>query len=157
VNENKNLYAEAVLIVIKRLAKWGLIGAAGIAAISTVGVLAFQFYEYLTEGRHAEKVTVSAFYAPPNVCSNDYPFMYMVSNKSDKTVSSVDFRLAVFKNGHSTAINDYTSLTDDKILKSGETSSNCWRTYYTDDRAKLIKDSDVNVVVKYKNVSFVKN
>jgi hypothetical protein len=150
-----NETAEAIWIVIKRILKWLIILTLVVIVGFFVLIQANKFWEWLTNDRYAENVNISLHVAKPDDCDKDYPYIYIVQNKSDKTIDEVRFSVEVRKIGFSNTINSYTSITESKILKPDESTANCFnadRKYFNGK----IKDIDVDLKLTYKNVKFAK-
>ncbi len=147
--------AEAILLVIKVILQWIVI----IAVVLVAGVFAiFQLieaWEWYTIGRYEKKVEVNLKVALDNDCGKSYPYIYIIQNKSGKTVEETEFNIEIRKSGYSNTINSYTSLTDSKIIKPGESTISCFRAEkknYTGD----VMDKDVDLLVSYKKIKFQK-
>ena len=75
----------------------------------------------------SNKVTLSLAYNTTN-CGLEYPLNVIIINRSDKTVKKVQWSLVVNKPGFSTNLAGYgDDYSCDKILKSGEAWSVCYR------------------------------
>lgn len=144
--------AEAIFLVIKRLLKWLLI----IVVILGLALYLFAKYEdwreYQTNGKHEEKVTIDAYFPTSGNCHKDFPYQYNVWNGSERTVERVSFTVEIRKKGYSSALNTYTSLEEDKIIKPKEGWGRCFRAVKKDFSGD-VNDKDVDIVVTYKNVT----
>lgn len=152
----KNETAEAIWIVIKRLFKWALILLAGLLVIVAiiVGLLSYlEDREYKARKALEDMVKVKAAYDKA-LCEKDYPYLYWVKNESQNTVDKVEFTVEVRKRGYSSALNSYTSITEDKILKPGDEIGGCFRAMKDGEFGKLVTEADVDIVVTFKNVTF---
>ncbi len=150
-----NETAEAILIVIKKIMKWIFFAAAALVVVFFSVIQVNVFWDWLTVERHAEKVQITLNVADSGDCSKDYPFIYIVQNKSEKTVEEVQFSIEVRKKGYSNKINSYTSITESKILKPNEKTASCFRVE-RDDYKGSITDRDVDFKLSYKSVKLEK-
>ena len=148
-----NEIAEAILIVIKKFLKWIL--------ITIIAIVLFAAYfdynngkEYKKKQEREAKVTIVGYYKEPNGCDVGYPYLYEVRNTSDKTVVKTDFTVEIRKKGFSSALNRYTSIDEDKILKPGEGYARCFRAQNKDFSGD-VKEKDVDIIVEYKNITFL--
>ena len=142
-----NEIAEAVLIVIKRLAKWISIGALGIGLLYGLGFGAIEGHKYITQTlpRSEIKVEVKAGHKD---CSDKHPFLVTVKNGSSKTINSIEIRVSAHKPGHSTDHAEYNAgVNSDMILMPGEGWKGCkkFRLKYNYFGHKKIKDYDWSV------------
>ncbi|MCX7104733.1 MAG: hypothetical protein NTU70_05590 [Methylococcales bacterium] len=146
--------AEVILIVIKRIIKWilitGVLVGIGIQVIFEIS----EWYGYQTEGKYKEKVIITAGTEGFD-CPKDYPYQYHIINESEKTIEKVAFTIGITKKGFSNEINAYTPIDSYKILKPKEGFGNCFRTQGVDNNVD-IKDKDVDIFIKYKDITFVK-
>lgn len=152
----ENETAEAIWIVIKRLLKWGLIFLVGlIALLGLIFSLLFYLQDRQSRERRASQdlVKVSAAYDKVN-CDKDYPYLYWVKNESQRTVEKVDFTVQIRRRGYSSALNRYTSLTEDKILRPGDEIGGCFRAVKDGEFDKLVTETDVDIVIDFKIVTF---
>ena len=152
-----NETAEAILIVLKKILKWIFFGSLLSVAVLFIGTKVETLWEWQTNGKHAEKVTIKfVTFLKDEECSKDYPYMYVITNESSKVVEETNFSVEVRRVGYSNVINSYTNITDSKILKPTETSMNCFRTTTTEYKSEVIKDKDVDYSAIYKRVKFAK-
>lgn len=121
--------AEAIIIVIKRLAKWLLflllglvILGVGFWGIDTV----INYYKY---DRHKDKVVVRAEFNNKECNTSEYPLYVFIGNSSEKKVMSVNFDISVNRVGRSTKLNSYDDYDSDAILKPNIGISNCYVVY----------------------------
>lgn len=150
-----NETAEAILFVIKRLLKWIALSAAATVVLFFSVIKFNEFWDWFTVGRFAEKVEVNLRNAAPNECAYDYPYFYTIQNNSGKTIEKVNFSVEIRKKGYSNTINNYTSLTDTKILKNSESTLGCFKAQRNDYKGE-VSDKDVDLNVSYKFVKFAK-
>jgi hypothetical protein len=148
--------SDAILIVIKKIAKWILLTAITVGVLIFIAVKANDLWEWQTNGRHADKVSIMFVDLIEKACDKEYPYMYIITNESSKTVEEVNFSVEVRKTGYSKVINTYTSITDSKILKPSETSSMCFRAIGKDYKSEVLRDREVDYKLSYKNVKFQK-
>ena len=126
--------AEAILIVIRTLAKWF-----GIILLVVVGVIAALLaYDHFTNERDRQQredalavlkreVEVSAVFDPQS-CSRQQPFKIEFRNGTKRTIDRIDFKLNVTQKGRSTILNSgYKTYESDFILQPGDTTTGCWR------------------------------
>lgn len=152
-----NETAEAFLIVLKKILKWIFFGAIILVSVLFVGIKLEELWKWQTNGKHAEKVTIQfVTFINENRCSKDYPYMYVISNKSSKIVEKTMFDVKVRRVGYSNVINEYTIISDSKILKPTETTMSCFRAVSLDNKREILKDTDVNFSVGFKSVEFSK-
>lgn len=150
-NEN----AEAILIVIKRILKWIFITILTIVVI--LGIISSYYYfkneiDSKKKKEEEDKISITAEYQK-DICEKDYPYFYGIVNNGNKTVSSVNFSVEIKKKGYSSALNSYTSFTEDKILKPGEGIGKCFRAENKTYNGN-VTEKDVDIFVKFKNVTF---
>jgi len=151
-----NETAEAIWIVIKRLFKWGLIFFVGLVALFVLIVILvdyFQDRESKAKRAIEDLVKVSAAYERLR-CDKDYPYLYFVKNEGPRTVERVRFTVEIRRRGYSSALNGYTAITEDKILKPGEGFERCFRAVKDGEFDKFVKETDVDIVIKSKDVTF---
>lgn len=152
-----NETAEAILIVLKKILKWIFFGTLLLVAVLFIGTKVETLWEWQTNGKHAEKVTIKfVTFLEDKECSKEFPYMYVITNESSKVVEETNFNVEVRRVGYSNVINSYTHITDSKILKPNETSMNCFRTTKTDNKSELIREKNVNYSAIYKIVKFAK-
>ena len=147
--------AEAILIVIKRVLKWILISVFVVAVLG-ISIISFLDYQssrdYKKRKEQEDKVEIVANYGKSD-CEAGYPYFYGVVNNSDKEIKNVRFSVEIRKKGFSSALNSYTSIDEDKILKPGEGYGRCFRATKKDYSGEL-KEKDVDIVVTYKDVTY---
>lgn len=151
-----NTTAETILIVLRKLLKWGLI------VILVVAFLlgAFIFYLDYKEKKDREKrkkledkVTISAYYSGKD-CAPGYPYFYGVVNNGELSVEKVIFTVEIRRRGFSGVLNSNTRVTEDKILKPGEGYGRCFRAGREDYRGD-VTEKDVDISVSSKEVRFL--
>jgi len=151
-----NETAEAIWIVIKRLFRWGLIFFVGLVALFVLIVILvdyFQDRESRAKRAIEDLVKVSAAYDKER-CDKDYPYLYLVKNEGQRTVERVRFTVEIRRRGYSSALNGYTSITEDKILRPGDGIGGCFRAVKEGEFDKFVKETDVDIVIKFKDVTF---
>jgi len=148
--------ADAILIVIKKIIKWIVITAITVGALIFIAIKANELWEWQTNGRHADKVSIKFVKLLEEACDKNYPYMYIITNESSKIVEEVTFSVEVRKTGYSNVINTYTSITDSKILNPSESSSMCFRAKGNDYKSEVLRDKEVDYKLSYKNVKFQK-
>lgn len=151
----KNETAEAIWIVLKRIAKWILIICVSIVclvALFAVYVDHKDSQERKERALKEDKVIVKAAFSK-NLCPPKFPYAYVIRNTGDTTVDKVDFSVEIKRKGYSNPLNSYTNLEDDKILKPGETRQMCFSAEKKDYSGPLT-DADVEIEIVYKSVTF---
>lgn len=126
--------ADAILIVIKTLAKW-----VAIFLVVTVGLFAaFLAFDHFTNERDRQEreealatlkrgIKVTAAFDPQS-CFSQQPFKIEFRNDTNETIDRIGFKLYVTRKGRSTVVNsEYKTYESDFILQPGETSSGCWQ------------------------------
>jgi hypothetical protein len=126
--------ADAILIVIRTLAKW-----IAIVLFAIVGlVAAFLAYDHFTNERERQQreevlialkrgVKVSAAFDPQS-CFSQQPFKIEFQNNTKTSIDHIGFKLYVTRKGHSTVLNsEYSTYKSDFILQPGETTTGCWQ------------------------------
>jgi hypothetical protein len=150
-----NQTAEAVLIVIKRIFKWIVIAL--IVVIVCIGLVAWvlDYTSTIEYRKKQEQENMVSIVASRNEeqCTSAYPYFYGIVNNSEKTVNNVKFTVEIRRKGFSSALNSYTSIDEDKILKPGEGYGRCFRATKKDYDGD-VKDKDVDIIVTYKVVTF---
>jgi hypothetical protein len=146
--------AEVIFIVIKRIIKWVLIASISLVLGVVVIIKISELYDYQTEGKYQEQVIIKANYPERGECTKDYPYEYIILNESEKTIEKVHFNVGIRKKGFSNEINEYTSIDEYKIIKPNEGWGSCFRVRSKDFKS-YISDKDVDVVVTYRNVTFL--
>jgi len=148
-----NVKAEAILIVIKTILKWIGIAIVGIGILIYL-ISQYQDYEQKQIKKIEDKVSIKAFHPKDAPCSKDFPYQYIITNDSGRTVEKVTFAVGVKRIGFSSDINRYTSIDEDKIILNNEGYGRCFRAYDANEYGKLLTEKDVDIVVTYKNVTF---
>jgi hypothetical protein len=123
--------AEAILMVIKRIAKWIAIAVVVIIAIFALGIWYTDFESERKRERAlieaaerneelAKSILISVKVDDPT-CTGNFPFKLQIQNISKKVIRSVDYAMTVTYEGRSTVLNDPDrELSSDIILKPGE-------------------------------------
>jgi len=82
-----NQTAEAILIVLKKILKWIVLGTLLFVAVLFIGTKVEALWEWQTNGKYAEKVTIKfVTFLEDKECSKDFPYMYVITNESSKVV-----------------------------------------------------------------------
>ena len=147
--------AEAIFIVIKKILKW--LGIS-LLSIAIVLFLIFKYEEYKRnqEKLIEEKVSVNVFHPKEGPCSKDFPYKYVIVNDSGRTVEKITFTVGIKRTGFSSDLNRYTSIIEDKIISNNEGYERCFRALVEGSFTEYLKESDVNIEIKYKDVTFKK-
>ena len=107
------------------LVKWLLYYIIIVAVLGAVVFGAVYSHQWFTYDRHAAQVEAQV---QTTVCDDkNFPLLVAFKNGSKKNVDQVSFRLSARKKNHSTDLVEYERLTDDFIIKPGETIGTCWR------------------------------
>ncbi|MGA0882446.1 MAG: hypothetical protein ACO3QP_06505 [Burkholderiaceae bacterium] len=119
-------YAEAILIVIKRLFQW--LVTAMVAIVLLLGLLVGLVFakDWYFQDRHLAKVQVEVSLSTA-LCKPDHPLFIRITNGSERTIRSTSIQVDITKLGYSTKINDEARYVSDKVLKPGETTGSCWK------------------------------
>lgn len=147
--------AEAVLIVIKRLAKWILIGVVIIALLGGLMYLWSTLSDWYKVDRYKSKVTVNVKFDKAECSEKEYPLSIFVGNSSIKTISHISVDVKVSRLGYSNKINNYSSFDSDKLIKPNEGFQTCWRVNSTDYNETL-DGENMGVVLESFYVNFTK-
>ncbi len=147
--------AEAILMVIKRLAKWILIGFVIIALLVGVIYLWSTLSDWYQVDRHMSKVAVIVKFDKTECADKEYPLLIHIENKSTQTIEHIRVDAKVTKMGYSNKINNYSSFDSDKIFKPQEGFQSCWRVYSTESNETL-DGENMTVVLENFHVNFVK-
>ena len=119
--------AEAIIIVIKKLAKWMLVGVFIIALLFGVIYLWSTLSDWYQVGRHEPKIAVIVKFDKTECPEKEFPLSIFVGNSSTKTIENISVYVKVTNLGYSKKINDYSSLHSDKLIKPTEGFQACWR------------------------------
>lgn len=121
-----NEYAEAILIVIKKVFQW--LVTAMVAMVLLLALLVGLVFakDWYFQGRHLAKVQVEVSLSTA-LCKEDHPLFIRITNGSERTIRSTSLQVDVTKQGYSTKINDEARYVSDKVLKPGETTGSCWK------------------------------
>ncbi|MEY3953007.1 MAG: hypothetical protein RL320_1809 [Pseudomonadota bacterium] len=119
-------YAEAILIVIKKVFQW--LVTAMVAMVLLLALLVGLVFakDWYFQGRHLAKVQVEVSLSTA-LCKEDHPLFIRITNGSERTIRSTSLQVDVTKQGYSTKINDEARYVSDKVLKPGETTGSCWK------------------------------
>jgi len=155
---SKNEIAEAILILIKTLIKWLLIGIIVFAgawfALYQIG----EYYDWYRHERHADKVDVRFFigeYMEMEAVCEGNSYGYIIRNNSEKIVENVRFKVIAKKPGYSNIINhEDTRIESSKILKPGEKYASCFSVFFSPEEWMSIKDMAVELYTQDKWVDF---
>lgn len=116
--------AESVLIIIKKLFKWAVVGTLVVVLLFglLLGYLSVQ--EWFTTDRHKNKIKVELTFNAPD-CDKQMPMKVAIQNNSSKTLTNISIYFKVTKKGHSTKLNNYGDFESDKILAPKEYINYC--------------------------------
>lgn len=146
--------AEAIILVIKRLAKWLIIFVASLVLLS-ISIYAYLALEqYYTYDKHKELVNVHASFDEEK-CTLDFPLLIRIENNSTKKVMNVDVSVTVTKVGRSTKLNNYHNFESDVILEPSKSAAFCYAVY--DDsfsNPQILNGDGMDVKVSYYSVVF---
>ena len=123
----QNEIAEAMLIVIRRVAKWLGVGVL-IVLVAGSGIGAsFWGYDYITVQYPKSKVSFVVT-ADSKICEEvSHPVYVAVMNNSSKTIKYTSVSVEARLPGHSTNYANYDAkATSDKIIAPGEQEGACW-------------------------------
>ena len=121
-----NEIAEAVLIVIKRLAKWLAIGCLGLIALGGIIAGGVYGYDYVTKDYPISKIDMQVS-IDSEVCSDpNWPLKVLIGNRSNNTIRRVNFKIEVRMRGRSTDLAKYHTYSSDKVLLHDEGWFQCW-------------------------------
>lgn len=141
--------AESVLIIIKKLFKWAVIGTLVVVLLFALlfGYLSVQ--EWFTTDRHKSNIKVELTFNAPD-CDKEYPLGVSIKNNSSKTLTNISFYFKVTKKGYSSKLNNYHDIESDKILAPKEEIGFCSKVESKDSTGfdrKYLKGPDLVVVV----------
>lgn len=148
--------AEAILLVIRRIAKWLAFGLLGVIALGLAVWGAVRTYRYFDYDRPKSEVQL-VVKRDKDFCSSEFPVFVGVVNKSQRTILRYSFKFEVNEKGHSTNIASWDSNEDDKIIKPGEGWGICWRVKHKDStysNTVWITDPNVDIRVTHFNPTF---
>ena len=142
--------------VLKLLLKIGGFGV--LAVICLIGsFVGYEAYQRDKREKLYQQVNIEYFVGEASECTDEYPYVFQITNNSRQVVNSVDFTVEIRKKGYSNAINGYTNFTDYKILQPGEKVSSCFFTTISDYSGEKITDRDVTFHTVFKFVDFAEN
>lgn len=147
--------AEAILIVIKRLAKWILIGIVIITLLGGVIYLWNELSYWYQVGRYVSKVSVNVKFDKAVCPEKEYPLSIFVMNDSIKTIEHISVDVKVTNLGYSNKINNYSSFDSDKLIKPNEGVRMCWSVSST-KYSETLDGENMDVVLEDFDVNFVK-
>ena len=138
--------AEVILIVIKRLFKWLLLGIDCIFVLSGVTIGVWQGYEYYYVSLPESKIELSASPAP-GVCPKEFPILVTITNQSSKTLNKVSFVFSAKLPNRSSNHASYKYYSSDKITKPGDSHGACYGPLLstTTPKYKRVKDFDWSI------------
>lgn len=149
-----NETAEAILIVIKRLAKWITLGVLGIILLLGFAFGVFEGHKYVTNTLPKSQIDI-IITTKEEGCTDEYPIKVAVFNGSSKTVKSIDITLSAMKPGHSTNYARWNAeATYDRVLSHGQSWQACWRSMLSEDAPSDLKPADYVWGVDYYSVVF---
>ena len=155
-----NEKAEVILIVIKRILKWIAIAALILVALFGALFSVMDFFDGRDrQAREKENslVEIEATYGLSEngtFCTQDYPYIFTVTNNSKKTVNSVEFYVGITRRGFSEKVNGFDRLKSDKILAPGEGWAQCFRASTKDSFSTPLNEKDVLIEISRKEVNF---
>lgn len=126
MSERASEIAEAILMVIRRILKWLGIAFGGVLALGVVAAAGAWAWSYFTYQLPKSKVEVATGLGDER-CNDYYPVFITVVNKSDRTILKTFVRLEAFLPGRSSNLADWGSISDDRVIKSGEGFGSCHR------------------------------
>ena len=86
--------------------------------------------------------------------SSGYPYMYLITNGTGKTVRRVRFYVEITKKGFSTPLNSSLRQEADKILKPGERYGWCFSASKDDSANNMLTERDVDFRARDKFITF---
>jgi len=89
--------------------------------------LLYSIYNWYTHERHINKIKVIAEFDNKRCVNTEYPLAIIIKNDSLKTIKYSTIYVKVSYIGHSNELNDYEPFEDDRIIKSGNLVSGCWK------------------------------
>jgi len=87
-------------------------------------------------------------------CSDEFPLLFIVFNKSNKTVDSITAYIKITKKGHSTDIGDYTRYYFDKIIGSQKGYTRCAKYVLSEGFEKYNEPDNLVFEIKDKYIDF---
>lgn len=121
-------------------------------------IVIFVTYLFLSERAdriQQDKVGITVGYNLEK-CTKDYPLYIEISNKSDKTVSFVDFDLDIHRKGYSKDISDWMDYETDKIIEPNHSWGTCWRYKLSSEYKNYDNPDNLEFEIGYKSVRFQK-
>lgn len=135
--------------------------AYGFISISLIvaAILAYEKYYRMERDKLNEQITIEySVLESENYCDMKiYPYLFTITNNSNKVVNLVEFNVEVRRNGYSKKINRRLNLEVDKILNPNERYSNCFYAEADDYSTRKIYDKNVNFTTSYKYITFDSN
>ena len=150
---SSNEKAEAVIIILKRIFKWLLIGVISLIALIYIASKVSDLIDWYSEGRHKAKVSVIAKFDKKLCAKKEHPLFIGVINNSTKTIIKTTVYVKVTKIGYSSQLNNSASFNEDKIIEPNDGWGNCWSVIAQDYRTNLNGD-DMDVAIDFFNVTF---
>lgn len=141
--------AESVLIIIKKLFKWAVVGTLVVVLLFALLLGYLSIQEWFTIDRHKSKIKVELTFNAPD-CDKEYPLGVSIKNNSSKTLTNISVDFKVAKKGYSSELNNYSGITSDKILAPNEASGFCYMVESKDStgfKQKFLKGPDLVVEV----------
>lgn len=140
---NSNEIAEAILLVIKRIAKWIALGILGLIVLGGLAWAGVAGYNYVTYGLPASKVKVIVT-LDQAICSDpDFPVAVTILNRSERTVIRTSVHVYAHQKGHSKDLSKWGPLESDVIIPPKEGHRNCWKPRLNSDAAAGTKHQDL--------------
>ncbi len=149
-----NETAEAILIVIKRIAKWIAFLILGICLISGCVAAYVWADNYFGYERFKKKVDLIVRFDKKECNDPNFPLFVLIGNKSDKKILKVNFDIFVTKKGYSSKLNNYESYDSDKIIKKNEGFSSCYSVMAEGYNSPPLNGEDMDVRVTDYTVTF---
>ena len=143
--------------VIKLLLK--IIGYGILSVVLLIAaIITYENYKDVKREEFSEKIVIEYFtLEAKNYCDKLYPYVYVITNNSEKTIDSVSFYVELRKAGYSKVINKTSRFEEDKILKPGEKASACFYVETSDYPYKKIEERDVTFKTTSKYIEVSEN
>lgn len=151
-----NERAEAILLVLKRLALWALIGLVALVGIVFGYAYIADYFDQKERSRiqaQVDLVLIEGFPAG-EACSKDHPYLVRITNNSSKTVELVSAEMQIKRPGFSKQINRLLFIESDRILAPGQDWSLCYMAFDASHPGKLLRESLVDIHFENKRVTF---
>jgi hypothetical protein len=146
--------AEAILIVIKRIAKWIAFLILGLCLIWGCVAVYMSVANYFGYERFKKKVDLIVRFDKKQCSDPNFPLFVLIGNQSDKKILKVNFDIFVTKKGYSSKLNNYQSYDSDKIIKKNEGFSSCYTVKADGYDGTSLNGEDMDVKVTDYTVTF---